>query len=224
VKSQAELNAAMVQVEDTLAQVGVPAGPLARFTRLDLVWQFPGEPGLWMQAHRYARHPRIRRDVVRYDGQSLHWKGSLAHVRIYDKVLEVTGRPGNIVRVEVELHGRLLKELLADGTGPVCHLDFDQLYQAYRGFMTGFAPATVPQGSGIADLLARGERCGWHDHGVSAFEIWSQGKHPEHVRRMQRQMAVLRPQEFGLDWNQLLPPDGPPPAMEPMEEPLVIAA
>ena len=78
-------------------------------------------------------------------------------------------RNGNILRVEVELHGRRLMEELG-GNERVTSLDFNSCYQAFRRLMLGFEPPPVPKASGIATLLATGLREGWAAGGVPFFE------------------------------------------------------
>jgi hypothetical protein len=214
IKSQSELDLAMHIAGHLLRQIGEPVGGIDRYTRVDLVWQFRIDPKLAILAHRHSRHLRIRRDSCCYEGQSLHWVGRGLHIRMYDKTLEMTRKPGDVLRVELELHGRLLKHLLAPGDTKLAHLDFDRAYAAYLELMLGFMPENVPLVSDIAELLVIAEAAGASYCNLSFFEIWAQGKNPEHVRRVQKQMAALRPRYFALDWARLLPDGGPPPAVE----------
>ncbi|MEY2428874.1 MAG: hypothetical protein QOJ40_1759 [Verrucomicrobiota bacterium] len=213
IKNAAELHEAERRVDDILDEISVLQTGSHYYTRVDLVWQFLGDAELFKIAHRQARHTRIRKDAGQYDGESMYWRGSNLKIRIYDKGKELKLKRRDAVRVEVELHGRLLKELLGDGSH-LRTLDFDRAYQAYREIMLGFCPADVPRVSDLVELLATGEAFDWSANGVSVFELWKHGKNPEHIHRVQKHIAALRPRFFNLDWAKLLPADGPP---EPVE-------
>ncbi len=210
IKSQAEIHAATQRMDVLLSEVGRALNPGYRFSRVDLVWQFALDPERVIQAHRYTRHTRIRRNAGRWENESLFWEGSLISVKIYDKCREQFKRPGNVTRIEFQLHGKVLNQLLGDGFGKVTQLDFNQAYQAYRELTLGFCPADVPQGGSIAELLAIGEAAGWSHNGQSQFDIYTTGMNAEYKRTLQRQVAALRPKYFKLDWAALMPVDGPP--------------
>jgi hypothetical protein len=214
ITSQAQLDQALAMAADIMSQIGKPRGGIERFTRVDLVWHFEIDPRSAILAHRHARHPRIRANAGEYDGQSLYWRGSGLRIRMYDKELEMIRTRGGILRVECQLQGRLLDDLLPDGAIKLNHLDFTKAYQVYRQLVLGFQPASLPGTSDIATLLATAEAERSRCSGVSIFDLWARDKSPEHVRRVQRQMAALRPEYFSIDWAQLLPVDAPPPAIE----------
>jgi len=213
IKNQTELDAALDRLKQKAGELGTSCTPDSHFTRVDLVWQFRGDPAQYVQAHRNCRHARIRSDVIRYEQRSLALKGSELRISIYDKTLERFKRHGNIVRVEAQLRGRLLKEQLGDGD-PVQTLDFDKCYQAFRRIMLGFIPPGIPQASGIAQLLAIGEREQWESGGVAAFDLYTKGMSERHIRRLKSDMALVRPAVFQIDWSQLLPANGPPAPVE----------
>ena len=215
IRSQAQTDEALLIAADILKQIGIPLGNIERFTRVDLVWQFLLDPRLVIQAHRHARHPRIRANAGHYENQSIYWHGKNLRIRMYDKTLEQTREPGDVTRIEFELHGRLLHDMLAPAGAPVMRLDFNRAYVAYRELMLGFAPFDVPVISDIAELLAVAAAANCRYRGLSMFEIWASGKNPEHVRRVQKQLAALRPRFFNINWEELLPADRPPEAVEP---------
>lgn len=213
IKSQVELEAALVLLIEKAGELGNPSVPDYHFTRVDLVWQFAGDTADYIQAHRSARHPRIRKDSAIYEGRSLAFNGSEMRICIYDKVKKQTRRNGNIVRVEIQLTGGRLIEELGDGNR-VTSLSFGACYTAYRRILLGFTPSAVPRASGIAELLAIGERSGWQAGGASAFEIYTAGMSSRQIRRIQHDMASLRPTVHNIDWAQLLPADAPPAPLE----------
>ena len=141
------------------------------------------------------------------------FKGSEMRISMYDKTREQTKHNGDVVRVEVQLKGRVLKELLGGGER-VTRLDFNTCYQAYRSILLGFDPSPIPDASNIARLLAIGELEHWHSNGISQFEIYTRDMSERNVRRLQHDMASFRPAVHQIDWSELLPADGPPPAVE----------
>jgi hypothetical protein len=80
-----------------------------RCTRLDLVGQFLVEPADMLAAHRETMHPRIRGRKSYYEGESLHFVRKERHLRIYDKVNEMQGKPGQVTRVEWQLRGEAMR-------------------------------------------------------------------------------------------------------------------
>jgi hypothetical protein len=213
IKNQAELDAALDLLCSKAGQLGTSCTTDSRFTRVDLVWQFKGDPAQFIQAHRVGRHPRIYSDPIRYEARSLALKGSELRISIYDKRLEQCGLNGDVVRVEVQLKGRLLREQLGDGDA-VTHLDFNACYQAYRRILLGFIPAPIPIVSNIASFLARAEQEGWQSGGVPAFDLYTANMSDRNIRRLKQDMARVRAAVHKIDWAQLLPADGPPPVVE----------
>ncbi|HOW64854.1 MAG TPA: hypothetical protein PK256_06170 [Verrucomicrobiota bacterium] len=216
-KSQKEIDTAMDQVREILDEIGEGPDEPPVFKRVDLVWQFKGDPKLFIAAHEKARHRRIRRDAVRFENGSLTWIGSSRSVVIYDKLLEMTrNQPGDVVRAEVRLRGCALKRMF--GPEPIRQLSFDRCYEAYRNTMLGFCPNKVPRPSNFAESLAVAQREGWQSGGVSAFDIFCGHLGQRQRRRLQKQMAQIRGETFGFDWADLLPEGHPPAPVEITDE------
>jgi hypothetical protein len=213
ITSQKEIDQAMLRLSRLLKQVGTQRTALRYFTRVDLVWQFRGDPNAFIIAHRNCRHRSIRKDAGSFDHNSLFWKGSNMRVSMYDKAREQTGKPGDVVRVEVQLRGQRLKTALGDGE-KVTGLDLDLCYQAYRQILLGFTPPALPLIGTVAELLALGERHHWTAHGVPAFDLWARGKSARQVSRVRQQMAALRPEVHEIDWEALLPARSLPPIVD----------
>jgi hypothetical protein len=209
--TQDKIDEAMDKVFQVLDQIG-DFDHLPEFRKVDLVWQFEFDPNLFLAAHNHARHRRIKRDVVKYEGGSLMWRGSNLSVCMYDKTLEMLKQPGKIVRVEARLQTRALKKYL--GPDRQAGLDFHECYNAYRNILLGFCPSSVPKFSGLAEYLAIGNRQKWAANGLSAFEIYALELGDRQKRRLQKQISQARKHVFQFDWPHLLPPDGPPKAVE----------
>ena len=211
-KSQYEINAALERVYEILGEVGDWLDELPKFSRVDLVWQFRGDPKLFIAAHKHARHKRIRRDVVTYENGSLTWKGSNQSICLYDKTLEMCRQPGDIVRMEVRLRKPLLNKVSVQN--PLTRLDFARCYEVYRNTLLGFCPSVLPKASNIAQFLAVAERENWRSNGVSAFDIYTKSLCARQIKRLQRQIAQVRFETFHFDWTLLLPPQHAPEAVE----------
>ena len=195
------------------AELGRPTTDQRHFTRVDFAWQFEVDVALFIQAHRNSRNSRIRSDPYLYEKRSLIFRGAEVKIRLYDKSAEMFKRDGNILRVEVELHGGRLREELGGGN-PVTSLNFDQCYQAFRRVMLGFQLSPIPRKGGIAEFLAAGMREGWTAGGVPCFELYTQGMSSKNTSRLRRQIEALRPAFYQINWAELLPADGPPPPVE----------
>jgi hypothetical protein len=215
IQDQAQLDASLAKLFEKATELGRPTTEAVQFTRVDLVWQFQVDIQLFIQAHRNSRHSRIRSDPFLYEKRSLIFKGSEVKIRMYDKLREMfkNKRNGNVLRVEVELHGDRLKEELGGGE-QVTSLNFDQCYQAFRHVMIGFEPPPVPNAGGIAEVLATGMREGWTAGGVPFFEWYTRNMSVRNISRLRRQIEALRPTFYQIDWSKLLPADGPPPPVE----------
>jgi hypothetical protein len=203
----------MLRLSRLLKQIGTQLTALRYFTRVDLVWQFRGDPAAFIMAHRNCRHRSIRKEAGSFNNNSLFWQGAEMRVSMYDKVLEQTRKPGDVVRVEVQLRGTRLKNALGDGE-KVPGLDLALCYSAYREILLGFAPATLPKIGSVAELLALAERHNWTADGVRAFDLWAHQKSARQVARVRQQMAALRPEIHQIDWAALLPSESLPPIVD----------
>ena len=178
----------------------------SHFTRVDLVWQFRGDTADFILAHRNARHPRIHRGPTFFEQRSMAFKGSEMRMAFYDKRLQQFKKKGDVVRVEVQLKGAILMELLGNGNR-VTKLDFTACYQAYRKVLMGFVPSPITKVASIGEFLAVGEREGWYANGIPAFDFYIRSHSARQVSRLRKEMAAYRPSVFNIDWSQLLPPE-----------------
>lgn len=217
IKSAAELKQALRMTRDLVETIAEPLGdPNERFTRVDLVWQFRLNPSDVMNAHRSCKHRSIRRVAGHYDGQSVYWKGSEMQVRIYDKCQQAYKRPGDVVRVEIQLTKRKLARELGDGRGDVRRLNFKGCYRAYRSLLLGFEPEALPtNGLSIAHILALADRDDWRPLGENLFDSYTRDMSARNIRRVRREVAAARPSVFQFSWRELLPADRLPPVVEP---------
>jgi hypothetical protein len=129
-RDQLEIDLALQKLDLLLDEIGDPLDNTRSFSRVDLVWQFRGDPGLLINAHRNCRHKNIRADPLCSERGSLTWAGSQVRIRFYDKLRQMTKKPGDVIRVEVQLRGSLLRERFGS--------DFDECYKVYRQVLLGF--------------------------------------------------------------------------------------
>ena len=176
-----------------------------RVTRLDLVGQFLVEPQDMLAAHRETMHPRIRGRKSYYEGESLHFVGKERHLRIYDKVKEMQGKPGHVTRVEWQLRGEALRHDMNRDFVGLKNLMIEDCYASYRRLCLELVPSSLPVDSTLYDILAAAGREGTKLQGLALFDFWARGKHPKTVRRVRREVAKRRESTFSIDWQRLLP-------------------
>ncbi len=177
-----------------------------RFTRVDIFAHVPGRITDFIPAHQHCRCSGIHRLPVIYPGESINWNGSKIKLRMYDKALEQRGERGDFIRVEVELRGDYVPKLLGDGQ-PVTALRYDRCYEALRRMVLRLQPRKVAKVSSIASLLvlADANDCRTGDGELlSAVHLRSVTTRQQY--NLRNQMAALRPEYFGIDWDKLIPP------------------
>ena len=123
ISRQTDITNALKKVDELLDKVSQCANPQRTFKRVDLVWQFKGDPAVFAGAHSNCRHPMIHTPTADHGNNGLEWKGSQIKILMYDKLLKQNRRLGNVVRLEVQFRGRPLTKLLGKGS-PVTDLDF----------------------------------------------------------------------------------------------------
>lgn len=216
ISSESELRAAFDRLVELLSEICDPILEGATFTRADLVWQFSGLFAHFANAYRTAKFKGVRKEGGGYERESMFWKGSAMHLRIYDKVRQITKKqPGNVLRVEIQLHNPKFKKLLGDGEA-VTELSFQRCFNVYRKLMQGFAPTKIPSASTIAELFVMADLDGYKPQGKSQsqFEYWAAKHSPRQVSRMRQQMAAVRLETFEHDFFKLFPKEGLPPIVE----------
>jgi hypothetical protein len=118
-----------------------------------------------------------------YEGESLHFVGKETHCRIYDKVKEMQGKPGQVTQVEWQLRGDALLPAFNRDMLQLRNLVLEDCYDSYRSVCPEFEPKSLPESSAIHDLLAVGVKEGKKLSGIPIFDYWVRKKHPKTVRR-----------------------------------------
>lgn len=120
IKDQSELNRALAMLDERILDVCEPGfDRVWPCSRLDVVGQFIINLRDVITAHRECSHPAIRKGKVYYEGESLAFRGKERLCRIYDKIKEVTGKPGTVTRVEWQLRGDS-RAVTSGGTTSTC--------------------------------------------------------------------------------------------------------
>ena len=231
ISSQDRIEAALREMESVISHMAIPPeneGPPAyEFSRLDLVTQvrIPDVPASrFLQTFAGMSHPRCRTEdsVYRRRGSSIYAAFDARHLRIsgYDKELERTEAPGDVVRLEMRLKGGVLKRVL--GPSPSEYpttLNFDECYRAYRDIMLEFPAvkfSSPPRDRGIRSFLLRvlqwAAGQGWKmPDGRSLIDCLADYVERQTHRKYVRDVAVSQFQELGIQWPDLFPPTWPPP-------------
>lgn len=185
----------------------VPLEP-SRVSRLDTVWQFRIPPVEIRHAMRNCTHPACRKQHAIYKGSGIAWTGENEVIRVYDKGLEQSRRPGEVTRIEIEARGsRKLPQYTE------CDRSFQAFerqtvqdhWERYRNELLRFEGIRqVPEYRGMEtefDLLA----LSFVESDGMAWEIYQRTRCKRQVKRMRAKMRRVRRQYRLLNLQELLP-------------------
>lgn len=191
------------------------------FTRVDLVQQFRGSPGVWCAAFSETTHPMVRRKAREFFGRGLSWDGSETQIRLYDKMLEASKnkvQDGDVVRFEVQLRGEALRKRLATEIDKwtdrkiVTRLDFARCYSEYRKILLHFQPVRVARPPFSKEgLIAFCHHHGFKVDGVPFLTLIRPVMSRRSWCRIQRAIKEFRPEFTRIDLAALLPASSPTP-------------
>lgn len=219
-RDQGQIHSSVGRVLDIASQV-VRDPSEGAMTRLDCVWQYRGNPSAWVVGLGSARHPDIRKEPRVFFGQSVEWVGSMQVLRIYDKLLEQTGKPGgDVVRVEAQFRGKVVKEWgrLAFGSRVVSEVDWGGCWRAYRETVGALPAFKVwePDKMTLMDFVAfvGAQRFQWMGEdfgGKRMVDFLLSKKSRAQQYRIRRHIAsAMRDGLVSMSAADILPPDGPP--------------
>lgn len=204
ISRQSHITTALRAVDTLLDAISRKMSVTRTFSRVDLVWQFERAPADFHAAHSHCVHPLIRKPVVDFNNNGLEWRGTKIKIKMYDKLLKHSTRPGNVYRVEVELRGRRLRKILGHGQ-PITALDFLDCYATYRQLLCGFTTKPQPNISDIVDLIAYAQKLG-----LDLWPYWScTYKNRQSRNRARKQLLARKLTYFAVDWKKLLPATRP---------------
>lgn len=223
-ETQDQVDGAHARAVRRVADV-VDVETLGAYTRVDTVWQFEGDPAGWVRSLSGVRWPYSRKAPRSFFMQSVDWMGDRVGLRIYDKSLEQCGKPGDVVRVELQANAKALRcnrEKCADlpvnrlRTGE-SWLHVPLLYSWYRGHVQRlpvFNVAPVGERLSIYGMLAILQAEEIKIRGIDPVEFWLQGRAPSTARRTRAMVASSLLRDLvRVDMNDLLPEDRLPPVV-----------
>ena len=209
IETQGQLDAALTKFGELLDPVVVvPSMREWQPWRLDLVWNFDHPARPLVLAHAALRVPRIRAGATLFaGGQGVSWCSEKKRlmVKLYDKSRKMRVR-GSILRAEISLRGAQLYRRCRQQDW----CNFNVLYGIYRGIMASLPP--------IQKLTRRttGKKHSALNRLRFANELWR----ASHINPLARSVAgsggwkPLRPNcREDFSWENVLPPEGPPPAI-----------
>ncbi len=182
--------------------------------RLDSVWQFRESPVEMRHAMKNCTHPACRKKQAIYRGSGIAWTGENEVIRLYDKELEQTGRPGEVTRIEIEARGsRKLPQYMEKKRSFQAFSEqtlFDH-WLRYRAELLRFEGIqSVPEYRGCEsefDLLA----LSFVESEGMAWEIYQRTRCGRQVKRMRAKMRQVRRRYRVLNLSELLPYNIPEP-------------
>lgn len=194
-------------LRDLVEQCVVAPNYCVGASRIDLVGQFDGKLQEWNSALRRVPHEKVRRPGLEFFNSGLVWPGKYMHARLYDKGLEQTGKPSNVVRLEFQTRSGVIPKNVV---GPGARINYSAAYRAYSRFCRGFVPRRVPKITKIAELLAWCELCSFEYNGLTPTESYLAGLKPRQQRNIRQALSKIRLAYFNIDWDELVPASGSP--------------
>lgn len=211
---QEQVDAAMGNLFDVLSEIADTSSGLSHFTRVDIVWQFNEPPIPLIRAHKFCKFPRCRRPQVSHSESSSSWNYDGMRIIMYDKVLQMSKRAGDITRVEVQLSKGRLKKYLSDSVSPVQRLDFNCCYRAYRKIMTTFAPSvSVDTPRDIYESMAILEADAAAGQRTSPMSLLLSSMNTRTANDWRRKVTAASLRRVNFQWENVLPKNEPPAAV-----------
>jgi hypothetical protein len=195
--------------------------------RVDLVWHFPLDPRLVIDALVHTRWPRCRKAPFHVPGETVTFTGTGRQLSVYDKGLEADKEPGRGGPLRVEYRVRSRVNCQESGFYSLGGLSFSAAWSVYRSelltlpVVRGRRPssARVSIGEFLATLRDEGALVGTEPAHLWYLRHLSPRQRREHERYL-ASVPVAGTVE-ALDWSAYLPESGPP---EAIHYPLTCAA
>jgi hypothetical protein len=206
IATQEELNRALTMLGAEVAKIAeVP--DLADWvpSRGDLVWQIGGlNAGKVVDVLAGFRFPGIQKPAMHVAGQSSIWRGGHSRfvVSAYDKAKQLRV-PGDVLRVEVRLCGRVLRDRLEGRDWR----SFADLYAIYREVILSLP--NVPKASTEHSLLTAVTKVAGPE--VAEQVLLLMNRRSETIRKYRREIHIAAADlPSKLVWAEIFPPAAPP--------------
>lgn len=174
---------------------------------IDLFWQFRARAADIIFAHQWLRFPGVRSlPSLLYGGKEISWRGSRITLKFYDKARHL-GRGQGILRVELRLAGAQLRQRI-DEKAP---LNFLELWRVFRGELLKLAPVELPEARrhSFAEVVASLSP----ENQSAAILIYQQVRTPRAASSFKQSVSNAHLRRIKWAWNDQLPTDSPPPAV-----------
>jgi len=205
IKSQQELDQAIAVFLERVSEVCTHSPPY-NLRRIDLVGHAGISPEMLVRVYKNFRLPRIRRDPIHYPGESLLWRGSKRKCRLYDKRLRNSGRPGDMTRIEWELHGSTITTEFGKVT-TLDHLSIEVCYAVFHRLCRGFTPRCLAQKGNLSTILAMANAEKWCFGKIPLAEHLKGWRNPKVFQRLQQRAAVTELDLLKIDLQAYFPED-----------------
>lgn len=223
-ETEEEFERAFAELIDHLDQISTK--DKFTLTRVDLGWNYKGRPLEFFLAHEHLNHPMVRKAIANYydprrNGRivatrdnatrtGIEWQATKLRIRFYDKSKDAIkcGSKRPLLRVEIQLRGSLLRELLGgDETKPLHKLNWEDCYPVFRDILRRFPnPKVMPILNGRDTIYLAAIKAG-----IPVFDILGQGKNRSTVHRLRLRLGRQILRDYKVDWAWMLPDDFPPP-------------
>jgi|GEM_PF-2453639 len=225
IKSQAELDAALERARELIAEITCTRVSFGIFTRVDFAYNLPCHPPALLASLNNLRHPSIRKNTVRYQNNAVQWTGGAYTLSVYPKNHRRADKKGfphdrhfetedNHLRIEVQAKTKAaVKKLFGtDGVAPHKTLQFHTIWAGYRKFLSKM-PVGATTNAGPCDLLPLLSLCNQQGVrlpcGKSVLDWWKEGKQPETIRKVLREINGISFTGESFNLTDLIPVDPP---------------
>jgi hypothetical protein len=166
---------------------------------IDLVWQFDTRAEDVILAHQWLRFPGVRSlPSLLCGGKEISWRGGRRGLKFYRKA-------ENVLRVEMRLAGKKLRERISDDAP----LNFAELYGAFRAEVQQLPQVQLPDARkhSMAEIVAT-LPMDTQNTAILAYQI---GRTARAVSGFKRDVSLARVNRTGWNLRDLLPAQSPPP-------------
>lgn len=218
-KAEREVQQAFVGMFELAGEVAeLGECPSSKVTRLDAAWNVEVEGGVrtFIVGLEAQRHKDVRKATNVYQGESIHFPGKDQRIRIYDKGLECTGQPSNVVRLEVQYRHKHL-DVFNEGDPATWGWT---AYQKMRTTLMDFDPREVAKPKTQLEFLQYLSVNGIRGpNGESVLEVYLGTVGERWARQLRGKVKRCTPvSSVVVSFKDLLPADHLPPVVEVMRE------
>ena len=204
IKSQMEVDQAMQRAKELIGEMADAPVRVLRFLRVDFAYNYECDVPSMLARLQQLKHPRIRKDGVRYQNNGIQLAGVQFTLSLYSKTAQRIKKSGlprdrRVLRGErclrIEFQAKTPKAIKSwlRQDDELYRLDFARLWKAFHAFLAESPRETVFDGpctlsSAIALLHRNDIRL---PGGLSAYNWWAHGKSPDTIRKDGRKILNI---------------------------------